>query len=185
VQTAIINRVKRRFAAVPTCLFCFCACALAQPITVSAQTSEMPLQNTDVAHADQLAGVATIPGMPPVIDPKNLYGEAASGKLSPAVTDALARVYVPNVLSNEIYVINPTTLAVIDHFKVGRRPQHVVPSWDLKTLWITGSSRRHARGSLMPIDPFTGKPGKPIKVPDAYNMYFTPEAGPRLWSPKA
>jgi YVTN family beta-propeller protein len=64
--------------------------------------------------------------MPPVVDPNNLYGEADSGNLSPAVTGALARVYVPNVLSNDIDVIDPATLAVIDHFKVGRSPQHVV-----------------------------------------------------------
>ena len=27
----------------------------------------------------------------------------------------------------------------------------------------------------MPIDPKTGKPGTPVEVPDAYNMYFTPD----------
>src|SRR5262245_12800938 len=28
---------------------------------------------------------------------------------------------------------------------------------------------------LTPIDPKTGKPGTTIKVPDAYNLYFTPD----------
>ncbi len=27
----------------------------------------------------------------------------------------------------------------------------------------------------MPIDPLTGKPGPKVTVPDAYNMYFTPD----------
>ena len=31
------------------------------------------------------------------------------------------------------------------------------------------------KGSLTPIDPATGKPGKPIAVDDPYNMYFTPD----------
>jgi DNA-binding beta-propeller fold protein YncE len=66
---------------------------------------------------------------------------------------------------------------VIDHFKAGRSPQHVVPSWDLKTLWVTGSSRQQRSGSLTPIDPTTGKPGKRIQVADAYNMYFTSDGG--------
>jgi YVTN family beta-propeller protein len=113
--------------------------------------------------------------MPPVIDPNNLYSEAAAGNFSTAVSGALARIYVPNVLSNDIDVIDPATLSVIDHFKASRHPQHVVPSWDLRTLWVSGSRGRHTGGTLTPINPFTGKPGKPIKVPDAYNMYFTPD----------
>ena len=31
------------------------------------------------------------------------------------------------------------------------------------------------RGSLTPIDPKTGKPGKTIAVDDPYNMYFSPD----------
>jgi YVTN family beta-propeller protein len=115
--------------------------------------------------------------MPPVLNPNNLYSEASAGKLSAAVAGALERVYVPNVLSNDIDVIDPATLVVVDQFKAGHNPQHVVPSWDLKTLWVVGSTRRGKSGSLTPIDPLTGKPGKPIKVPDAYNMYFTPDGG--------
>src|SRR4029077_17136111 len=39
----------------------------------------------------------TVPGMPPVVDPSNLYSETRSDKLSPAVANALPRVYVPNL----------------------------------------------------------------------------------------
>ncbi len=119
--------------------------------------------------------VETVPGMPPVADPHNLYSEAAAGKMSPATAGALERVYVPHVQSNDVYVIDPATLQVVDKFKVGLNPQHVVPSWDLKTLYVANNAENTTRGSLTPIDPRTGKPGKPIPVDDPYNMYFTPD----------
>src|SRR5260370_10514432 len=65
------------------------------------------------------AGVETVPGMPPVTDPTNLYSETGPDKLSPAVTNVPARVYVPNVKSNEVHVIDPATLTAADRFKVG------------------------------------------------------------------
>jgi YVTN family beta-propeller protein len=113
-------------------------------------------------------------GMPAVRDSSNLYSEAGAGHLSPVVSGALERVYVPDVRDNEVDVIDPSTFNVVDQFRVGPKPQHVIPSWDLKTLWVAGSGRRHSRGSLTPIDPLTGKPGPTISVPDAYNMYFSP-----------
>src|SRR5262245_23215639 len=120
------------------------------------------------------AGQAT-PGMPPVIDPHNVYSETTAGKLSPATAGALSRVYVPNVKSGDVYVIDPATFQVVDHFVTGGNPQHIIPSWDLKTLWVAGSAERKLSGILTPIDPKTGKPGTTIKVPDAYNLYFTPD----------
>jgi YVTN family beta-propeller protein len=116
-----------------------------------------------------------LPGMPAIVDPANLYSEATAGKMSPAVDGALQRVYVPNVKSNDVYVIDPATNQVVDRFKVGSNPQHVVPSWDLKTLWVANNAEGTTKGSLIPIDPLTGKPGKPIAVDDPYNMYFTPD----------
>jgi len=112
--------------------------------------------------------------IPPVVDSKNVYSETTAGKLSPAVAGALNRVYVPNLKSSDIYVIDPATYQVVDKFKVGGDPQHVIPSWDLKTLWVAGSAE-HKLGMVIPIDPKTGKPGPTIKVEDAYNMYFTPD----------
>ena len=113
--------------------------------------------------------------MPPVVDPGNLYSETRAGKLSPAVAGALPRVYVPNRRSNDVYVIDPATLKVVDRFGVGANPQHIVPSWDLKTLWVNNNAEGRADGSLIPIDPATGKPGKSVPVDDPYNMYFTPD----------
>jgi len=113
--------------------------------------------------------------MPPVIDPSNLYSETIAGKLSPVVADALPRAYVPNVVSNTVDVIDTTTLKVVDRFSVGLNPQHVVPSYDLKTLWVASDAERTNKGSVIPIDPKTGTPGTPIPVDDPYNMYFTPD----------
>ena len=121
------------------------------------------------------AAIETLPGMPPVGDPANLYSEAAAGRMSPAVAAALPRVYVPNRGSNDVYVIDPESLKVVDRFPVGLAPQHIVPSWDLKTLWVNNNGRRGTQGSLTPIDPKTGKPGPAIPVEDPYNLYFTPD----------
>jgi len=119
--------------------------------------------------------ITVVPGMPPVIEPTNLYSEAVAGRLSAAVTGAVPRVYVPNVKSNDVYVIDPATFKVVDRFKVGINPQHVVPSWDLQTLWVANNAEGRTDGSLTPIDPKTGKPGKAVAVDDPYNMYFTPD----------
>ena len=104
-----------------------------------------------------------------------IYAAIGAGHLGVNVAGALPRVYVPDIQSDDVTVIDPTTLAVVDRYKVGANPQHVVPAWDLRTLWVTGSMEDHrvAGGSLTPIDPRTGKPGAVIPVPDAYNLYFT------------
>ncbi|CAB3756567.1 hypothetical protein B7G54_15690 [Burkholderia puraquae] len=121
------------------------------------------------------SAVAAVPGMPPVINPDNLYGEARVGRMSAAVSGALPRIYVPNLRSNDVYVIDPATYKVVDRFAVGRSPQHVVPAWDLQTLWVANNAEGRTNGSLTPIDPKTGKPGQEVSVDDPYNMYFTPD----------
>ena len=133
------------------------------------------MRATPVASAASSAAIDTVPGMARVTDRANLYGDAGAGKLSEAVRDALPRVYVPNLQTNDVYVIDPATFTVIDKFRVGLNPQHVVPSWDLKTLWVANNAENTTKGSLTPIDPKTGKPGKAIAVDDPYNMYFTPD----------
>jgi YVTN family beta-propeller protein len=103
--------------------------------------------------------------------PTNVYAADRPGMLSPVVKGFPSRVYVPNSLSNTVSVIDPHTYRVIDQFSVGALPQHVTPSYDLKTLWVNDN----AGNSLTPIDPKTGKPGKPVPVTDPYNLYFTPD----------
>ena len=129
------------------------------------------------SHASSYATarIETVPGMPAVTDPGNLYSETVAGKLSPAIANVTPRVYVPNVKSHEVHVIDPATLKIVDRYKVGTNPQHVVPSWDLSTLWVTNNAEGRTDGTLTPIDPVTGKPGKEVAVDDPYNMYFTPD----------
>lgn len=119
--------------------------------------------------------IATVPGMPEVVDPANLYSEVGVGRFSPAVSGALERVYVPNHTANTLSVIDPATLKVVDTYKVGINPQHVVPSWDLRTLWVANNAEGRTDGSLTPIDPKTGKPGTAIAVEDPYNLYWSPD----------
>ncbi len=121
------------------------------------------------------SAAAGYPGMPPVLDANNLYSAAGADQLSSTVRTALPRVYVPELQSNDVVVIDPQTRKVLTRFAVGVNPQHVVPAWDLQTLWVTNNAEGRKDGSLTPIDPNTGKPGEPIVVDDPYNMYFVPD----------
>src|SRR5437016_8927421 len=127
------------------------------------------------AVSQEAGRVESIPGMPPVTHPTIIYSETTADKLSPALANVPTRVYVPNVKSHEVHVIDPATFTVIDRYKVGKNPQHVVPSWDLTTLGGTNNAEGRTDGTLTPIDPATGKPGKDVAVDDPYNMYFTPD----------
>ena len=101
----------------------------------------------------------------------DVYAHAGVGMLAPAVTGDPALVYVPNGESNTVTVIDQRTLRTVATYLVGRLPQHVVPSFDLKTLWVNDNSGN----DLVPFDPRTGKPGAPVPVADPYNLYFTPD----------
>ncbi|MET3108607.1 YVTN family beta-propeller protein [Oxalobacteraceae bacterium GrIS 2.11] len=132
-------------------------------------------QATTPAIPTGVKPILTVPGMPPVVNPLNLYSETGANMFNPVVKEDLERVYVPNLRSNDVTVIDPATLKVIDRFKVGRSPQHIVPSWDLRTLWVANNAEGRTDGSLTPIDPRTGKPGQAIPVDDPYNLYFSPD----------
>lgn len=101
----------------------------------------------------------------------NVYAKTQAGMVSTALQHDLFRVYVPNSFSNTVSVIDPYTYKVIDTFKTGKTPQHIAPSYDLRTLFVMNNSGN----SLTPINPKTGKPLANISVFDPYNMYFTPD----------
>jgi YVTN family beta-propeller protein len=113
-----------------------------------------------------------LPGMPPVTDPANIYADAGPNMLSPAVRGVPYRIYVPNSGGSTVTVIDPASYRVIETYQTGLNPQHVVPAYDLRTLYVTND----LGNSLTPINPLTGRPAGPnIGVDDPYNMYFTPD----------
>jgi YVTN family beta-propeller protein len=110
-------------------------------------------------------------GMPPVLNPHDIYSADRPGEMSATVKNYPARIYVPNSGSNTVDVIDPATYKIIGHFAVGKQPQHVTPSYDLKSLWVLND----LSDSETFIDPATGKEGRTIPVVDPYNMYYTPD----------
>jgi DNA-binding beta-propeller fold protein YncE len=111
-----------------------------------------------------------LPGMPPVTDPSNVYAAAGAGMLSAVARAAKPMVYVPHN-SGVVWEIDPTTFKVVAQFPAGREVQHVVPSWDMRTLYATDD----VGNTVTPIDPVTGGNGPRIPVQDPYNMYATPD----------
>jgi YVTN family beta-propeller protein len=105
-----------------------------------------------------------------VLDASNVYSETGPEDLSEAARAARPMVYVPHN-SGEVWEIDPVTFQVVAKFPAGREVQHVVPSWDMRTLYATDD----IGNTITPIDPVTGQNGPRIPVDDPYNMYFTPD----------
>ncbi len=129
------------------------------------------------AAAQPHTGYSVLPGMPPVLEANNVYSADGPGMLSPVVKNFPYRVYVPNSKSDTVDIIDPGTYKIVGHFALPKHskrllePQHVVPSWDLKKLWVA----QDLGDQLTLIDPATGKEGETIQVDDPYNMYYTPD----------
>jgi DNA-binding beta-propeller fold protein YncE len=132
-----------------------------------------PEPNSLPAAAHTLQPLEHLSGyrVPPLLDRRNVYAADAPNRLSRVVRGFRPLVYVPNSGSNSVDEIDPRTYKVVRHFAVRAQPQHVVPSYDLKRLWVNDDQGN----ALTPIDPRTGKPGKSVPVRDPYNLYFTPD----------
>jgi DNA-binding beta-propeller fold protein YncE len=124
-----------------------------------------------VVHHKQIASdnPLFVPSRPN--QPVNVYAADRAGNLSPVVRGDPALVYVPNGMSNTVTVISQQTFQIVAQFPTGELPQHVTPSYDLRTLYVDND----VGNTLTPIDPRTGQPGRPIPVEDPYNLYFTPD----------
>jgi DNA-binding beta-propeller fold protein YncE len=116
------------------------------------------------------AAAPRLPGMPAPLRPGDVYAADRPGLISPVVRHMPARVWVPDSQDGTVDVIDPRTRRVVRRFRVGRLPQHVTPSWDLRRLWVANDESN----SLTPVDPATGHVGRPVPVADPYNQYFTP-----------
>ncbi|MGY4765733.1 YncE family protein [Kribbella sp. CWNU-51] len=112
-----------------------------------------------------------LPGMPSPLSPTDVWAADRPGRFAASVRRIPVRIYVPNSGSNTVTEIDPRTYRVIRTFPTGRQPQHVVPSWDLRLLWVNND----LGNSLTPINPATGLPGRAVAVHDPYNLYFTPD----------
>ena len=129
-----------------------------------------PQTTRQAAARPARASAVPRPGrIPRPLSATDIYAAGHPGMLSPRVRNDPARVYVPNSQSNTVDVISQRTAKIVAHFPVGRLPQHVTPSWDLRTLWVTNDTGN----SLTPMNPRTGRPGRPGAVRDPYNLYFT------------
>jgi YVTN family beta-propeller protein len=134
-----------------------------------------PGPDTPVAGLGAPVPYVRPPHSPPVVDqrgdlpdtPPDVYATTRAGMLSPAARGLPRRVYVPDARGAAIEVIDPATYRVLRRIPVGRAPQQVVPSWDLKTLWVTSPHR------LVPINARTGRAGRAVPVTAPSDLYFS------------
>jgi len=135
-----------------------------------------------MAATDVDDGPVRVAARPPTLKPSlsrnppkrtaiDVYAATEHG-LSRAVAGDRERVYVPNSESGSIDVIDPATFKVVAQYRVGSYPEHITPSWNMRTLYVDNTYGN----SLTVMDPRTGRPtGRVIPVPDPYNLYFTPD----------
>jgi DNA-binding beta-propeller fold protein YncE len=137
---------------------------------VTSSTPPPAKRTRDIHKAPHAALIAPHSGgIPRLVDVHDVYAADRAGDIAAVAAKDPARVYVPNTVSNTVDVVDQRTGRIRDSFPVGRQPQHVTPSWDLRTLWVTSD----LGNSLTPIDARTGEPGAPVPVSDPYNLYFT------------
>lgn len=138
----------------------------AAPLITAPPTQPSPI-TTAAAPAEPVA--TTVPPVPGNASP--VYGYTSPANLSAATAAATPLVYVPSTDTGVVTVIDPATYEIVGSFDTGKLAQHVVPSWDLATLYAAASGSN----KLFPIDPATGQPGEPIPIAAPYNLYFSPD----------
>ena len=111
-----------------------------------------------------------LPGMPPVVG-NDVYSQTRAGMLAPAVRHDPALLYVPDSAGSRVTVISQRTRKIVRVIPTGYLSQHVVPSYDLKTLYTNSS----VANELVAIDPRTGRKTHSVPMPRPYNLYFTPD----------
>ena len=157
---------KEKIKIANRCLLCHYLFAL---IVILLSTSGWALNNKLQSHSEKK--ISALPGMPPVTNPTNIYANAGAMMFADIVRKALPRVYVPNTHDNTVSVIDPETYKVINTIATDKDPEHIVPSYDLKTIWVLNDNGN----SVLAIDPNTAKPGIKIHIQNPYNLYYTPD----------
>jgi YVTN family beta-propeller protein len=149
----------------------FAATSCTETVKIPEQRSGTGARPSQAAELHPAADL--LHGMPEYPTRGNVYAAAGVNMVRKELIGDRELVYVPNTNSDKVHVIDAKTYKVIDEFYGGPEPQHVVPSYDMRTLYVTSS--RVPGGAVLPIDPRTGKPGNLIQVQDVYNLYFTPD----------
>jgi len=108
--------------------------------------------------------------MPPVVH-NDVYSRTRAGMLAPQVRHDPALLYVPDSQGSTVTVISQRTHRVVRVIPTGYLSQHVVPSYDLRTL-ITNSSYAD---ELVEINPRTGTKTRTVPMTRPYNLYYTPD----------
>lgn len=132
---------------------------------------------TSAPPATSAASQAPLPNpAPPSKDMvgADVYAAASAGELAPQTRNAKSLVYVADSSGTGYDIIDQRTMKLVKHRTTtsgSSGPQHVVPGWDLTTLYATDSSA----GTLTPIDPQSGANGSALPVSDAYDLSFTPD----------
>jgi YVTN family beta-propeller protein len=146
---------------------------VASPAKSAAKPSS-PARTGSVSTTSAPRAASTLlPGMPAPLVANDVYAADRPNQLSDVVRSHRALVYVPNSNSGTVTVIDQQTMNIIDTFPAGNEPQHVVPSYDLKTLYAIADV---APGNgFTVIDPTTGKVVRHLPIADPYNLYFSPD----------
>lgn len=150
----------------PLFLFALC-CALTLVAAACSGGSRPEVTNQSVDPGDPSST------QPETTAPKafNAYEFTQANQLADSVKDIPERVYVPNGESNTITVIDPATFQILETFPVAKLPQHVVPSYDMQTLYVNNN----VGNTLTPINARTGERLPDIPIDDPYNLYFSPD----------
>ncbi len=155
----MMMRLRTRAAlAFPLVLVTACGVSRATNLDVAQSPSATPaavMAAASASAAPAAAGAAAT----------NVYSGTKDG-LAPQVAGIAPRVYVPNEKSNSVTVIDPATYQVVGRFATGSSPEHITPSWDLRTLYVNDAG-------LTAIDPRTAAVRGHVSVAMPYNLYFT------------
>jgi YVTN family beta-propeller protein len=164
------QQVRRRRTVATALLGLFItACVAAALALADSDGSSAPARRL-AAHRDSSVRARQLSASAPAAI--NIYSHTLAGMLTPVTRRARYLVYVPDSQGNGVYVIDPRRFRVINYFQTGAVVEHVVPAWDLRTLYATND----VGNSLTRIDPNTGRRvGPNLPVTDPYNMYFTPD----------
>ncbi|MEU6038703.1 hypothetical protein ABZ801_25170 [Actinomadura sp. NPDC047616] len=104
----------------------------------------------------------------PAAPGSDVYAATRPGMLSPATRALPPRLYVPNAATGTVDVLALPGGRLVGRIPVpGGRTARVVPSWNLRWLWVVG------RDGLLPVSARSGRRGRVRPVPRVRGLYFT------------